>query len=80
MFYVLPILATTVRACAAVANKNEKFSAWLRRSVSCAKGVLMPLPHAVFSDFLCAFFASHCRSPHSIWKSLFSFTINFAEI
>lgn len=53
----------------------------LRRSVSCAEGVLMPLPHIhCFWDFLCAFFASHCRSPHSIWKCLFSFTINFAEI
>lgn len=57
MFYVLPILATTVRACAAVANKNENSAHGLRRSVSCAKGVLMPLPHihCVLRFSLCIF-------------------------
>lgn len=46
--------------------------------------LLTPLPHVhrilrlFFS--LCIYFASHCRSLHPIWKCLFSFTINFAEI
>lgn len=45
---------------------------------------LMPLPHGhrVLRFSLCIFFflfASHCRSPRSVWQCLFSFTVNFAE-
>lgn len=43
---------------------------------------LMPLPHihCILRFFFVHFFASHCRSLHSIGKCLFSFTIHFAEI